>query len=112
MLGEVTVRWWRRTTTQLPGRRPAWSRTGDCEINQPFVMGFLWNGGIEPSVKGAARQQAVRAIRTVKGKQLLLDDSQSGQLTLIDEKQKTISRSILPVLQTAPGERVIRLPYQ
>jgi uncharacterized protein involved in type VI secretion and phage assembly len=62
----------------------------DGDINQPFVLGFLWNGGIKPPVEGAAKQQDVRVIRTAKGKQLLLDDSESGQLTLIDEKQNTI----------------------
>lgn len=62
----------------------------DGEVDQPFVLGFLWNGGIKPPVEGAARQQNVRVIRTAKGKQLLLDDSESGQITLIDEKQNTI----------------------
>ena len=62
----------------------------DGDINQPFVLGFLWNGGIKPPVEGAAKQQDIRVIRTAKGKQLLLDDSQSGQLTLIDEQQNKI----------------------
>jgi len=62
----------------------------DGDIDQPFVLGFLWNGGIKPPVVGAATQQNVRVIRTAKGKQLLLDDSENGQLTLIDEKQNTI----------------------
>lgn len=62
----------------------------DGDINQPFVLGFLWNGGIKPPIEGAAMQQNVRVIRTAKGKQLLLDDSENGQLTLIDEKQNTI----------------------
>ncbi len=50
------------------------------DINQPFVLGFLQ----------AAMQQNVQVIRTASGKQLLLDDSKDGQLTLIDEKQNKI----------------------
>jgi hypothetical protein len=45
---------------------------------------------IKPPVESAAKQQDIRVIRTAKGKQLLLDDSQSGQLTLIDEQQNKI----------------------
>ena len=56
------------------------------DTNQPFVLGFLWNGGIKPPVEGAARQQDVRVIRTRQGKQVLFDDSKDGQLTLTDEK--------------------------
>lgn len=62
----------------------------DGDINQPFVLGFLWNGGIKPPVEGAARQQDVRVIKTRQGKQLIFDDSKDGQLTLIDEKQNTV----------------------
>lgn len=62
----------------------------DGDINQPFVLGFLWNGGIKPPVTGAARQQDVRVIKTRQGKQLIFDDSKEGQLTLIDEKQNKV----------------------
>ncbi|WP_266168306.1 phage baseplate assembly protein V [Dyella subtropica] len=62
----------------------------DGDINQPFVLGTLWNGGIKPPVQGAARQQDVRLIKTKQGKQLLFDDSKDGQLTLIDEKQNKV----------------------
>jgi len=60
------------------------------DINQPFILGFLWNGGIKPPVEGAERQQDVRVIQTRQGKKLTFDDSKEGQLTLIDEKQNTI----------------------
>lgn len=59
-------------------------------INQPFVLGVLWNGGIKPPVEGAERQQNVRVIKTRQGKQLIFDDSEDGQLTLIDEKQNKV----------------------
>lgn len=73
-------------------------KEGDCvlvafadgDINKPFVLGFLWNGGIKPPVVGAARQQDVRVIKTRQGKQLIFDDSKEGQLTLIDEKQNKV----------------------
>lgn len=62
----------------------------DGDINQPFVLGFLWNGGIKPPVADGARQQDVRVIRTRQGKQFIFDDSKEGQLTLIDENQNTV----------------------
>src|SRR5262249_49122253 len=73
-------------------------KEGDCalvafadgDINQPFVLGFLWNGGIKPPGEGAARQQAVRVIKPRQGKQFIFDDSKDGHLTLIDEKQNKV----------------------
>ncbi|QDQ28001.1 Rhs element Vgr protein [Chitinimonas arctica] len=62
----------------------------DGDIDQPYVLGLLWNGGIKPPVVGAEKQQDVRLIKTRQGKQLIFDDSQSGQLTLIDEKQNKV----------------------
>ncbi|MFC5743227.1 phage baseplate assembly protein V [Dyella tabacisoli] len=59
-------------------------------INQPFVLGVLWNGGIKPPVDGVERQQDVRVIKTRQGKQLIFDDSKEGQLTLIDEQQNKV----------------------
>ncbi|KAF1688196.1 Rhs element Vgr protein [Pseudoxanthomonas broegbernensis] len=62
----------------------------DGDVNQPFVLGSLWNGGIKPPVVGAERQQDVRVIKTKQGKQLIFDDSKEGELTLIDEKQNKV----------------------
>jgi len=62
----------------------------DGDINQPYVLGMLWNGGIKPPVEGAERQQELRVIQTKQGKQLIFDDGKEGQLTLIDEKQNKV----------------------
>lgn len=62
---------------------------GDGDPDQPYVLGFVWNGTLNPPVE-QAQQQDVREIRTKKGKLILLDDSASGQLTLIDEKKNTV----------------------
>lgn len=59
--------------------------------SQPVVLGSLWNGGIKPPVQTAEKQQDVRIIKTKAGKQLIFDDSKSGQLTLIDEKKNTVT---------------------
>lgn len=62
---------------------------GDGDPNQPYVLGFLWNGKLNPPVE-QAKQQDVRVIRTKKGKVLTFNDSNSGELTLSDEKGNTI----------------------
>lgn len=62
----------------------------DGDINQPYVLGLLWNGAIKPPVEGAERQQELRMIKTLQGKQLIFDDGKEGQLTLIDEKQNKV----------------------
>lgn len=62
---------------------------GDGNPDQPYVLGFLWNGVLKPPVPDK-QQQDVREIKTKKGKLLLFDDSSSGQLTLIDEKQNKV----------------------
>lgn len=61
-----------------------------ADEQQAFVLGSLWNGNTEPPVKGAARQQELRVIKTRHGKQLIFDDSTAGQLTLIDENQNKV----------------------
>lgn len=60
-------------------------------LSQPVVLGSLWNGGIKPPVPTTEKQQDVRIIKTKGGKQLIFDDSKSGQLTLIDEKKNTVT---------------------
>jgi len=59
------------------------------DLAQGFVLGFLWNGSTKPPVD-ASRQREVRVIKTRQGKQLIFDDSQDGQLTLIDEHQNKV----------------------
>lgn len=62
---------------------------GDGDPDQPYVLGFLWNGALAPPV-AKDKQQDVRVIKTRQGKTLTMDDSASGQLTLTDEKRNTI----------------------
>jgi uncharacterized protein involved in type VI secretion and phage assembly len=61
----------------------------DGDPNQPYVLGFLWNGVQKPPVE-AARQQEVRMLRTQLGKTIVLDDSAQGKITIIDEKNNRI----------------------
>ena len=63
---------------------------GEGNPDQPFVLGFLWNGKLSPPAE-KAKQQDLRVIRTAKGKQVILDDSAQGRLTLVDEKGNTVS---------------------
>jgi len=62
---------------------------GDADPNQPYVLGFLWDGKIKPPVE-QAKQQDVRVIRTRQGKLISLDDSGSGGITITDEKQNRV----------------------
>lgn len=63
---------------------------GDADPNQPYILGFLWNGRIPPPVE-KAKQQDVRMIRTAAGKLISIDDSGSGGITIADEKGNTVT---------------------
>ncbi|MBY0573186.1 MAG: phage baseplate assembly protein V [Undibacterium sp.] len=55
----------------------------------PYVLGFLWNGTQKPPVP-QAQQQNVRVIKTKLGKTIQFDDSENGNITIIDNKQNKI----------------------
>lgn len=61
----------------------------DADPNQPYVLGFLWNGGINPPVE-KEQQADMRVIRTPGGKLLRLDDSASGGISITDEKENRV----------------------
>lgn len=57
--------------------------------SKPYALGFLWNGVQKPPVE-QAQQQDVRVIKTRSGKTILLDDSDQGKITIVDEKKNQI----------------------
>ncbi|MFZ6765727.1 phage baseplate assembly protein V [Undibacterium sp. Di26W] len=59
------------------------------DSGKPYVMGFLWNGVQKPPVT-APQQQQVRMIKTKLGKTILIDDSEQGRITIVDEKDNRI----------------------
>lgn len=61
----------------------------DGDPSQPYVLGFLWNGGILPPVE-KEQQADVRVIRTAQGKLLRFDDSKTSGITITDEKQNQV----------------------
>lgn len=61
----------------------------DGDPDMPFVLGFLWNGGIAPP-GDHEKQQDQRVIRTKQGKRIEFDDSKQGSLTISDEKNNMV----------------------
>lgn len=62
----------------------------DGNPNQPFVLGFLYNGVLKPPIETAEEQQNKRGIKTSSGKTLYIDDSEDGGISIADEKQNSI----------------------
>lgn len=54
-----------------------------------YVIGFLWDGKLEPPVEQAMRQSK-RVIQTKKGKKIVIDDSEEGNIEVIDENGNSI----------------------
>lgn len=60
------------------------------DVNQPFVIGFLWNGQDRPSVAEVEKQQFVREIKTKGGKTITFDDTEEGSITITDQNQNQV----------------------
>lgn len=54
-----------------------------------YVIGFLWDGEQEPPVEPAMRQSK-RVIQTKKRKKIVIDDSDEGNIEIVDEKGNSI----------------------
>lgn len=54
-----------------------------------YVIGFLWDGKLEPPVEQAMRQNR-RVIQTKMGKKIVIDDSEEGYVEVTDGNGNTI----------------------
>ncbi|MFC5475562.1 phage baseplate assembly protein V [Paraherbaspirillum soli] len=61
----------------------------DGDASKAYVLGFMWNGQQKPPLE-KSQQQDVRVIKSRGGKTIMLDDSDRGNITIVDQRNNRI----------------------